>query len=84
MPQSAAATVQGAQRQPQGHPIAGVQAEESWEQVQEETGWSLVACLGHKLSFTKRQDTKTKSEALLAHVKRLRAAGWHLHTLTER
>ena len=61
-----------------------LQAEESWEQVQEETGWSLVACLGHKLSFTKRQDPKAKSEALLAHVKRLRAAGWHLHTLTER
>lgn len=36
-----------------------------------------------KLSFPKRADAKTKVDALVAHVKRLRAAGWYLQLQNE-
>ncbi|PSC71436.1 kinesin-3 isoform X2 [Micractinium conductrix] len=50
-----------------------------WEEVAAETGWTPADCLAHKLSFGKRADAKSKVDALVAHVKRLRSAGWHLH-----
>ncbi|KAL4439937.1 hypothetical protein ABPG75_002938 [Micractinium tetrahymenae] len=50
----------------------------AWEAVAAETGWTPADCLGHKLAFAKRADAKAKVEVLAAHVKRLRAAGWHL------
>jgi hypothetical protein len=55
-----------------------------WEQVAEETGWTVADCLSHKLSFPKRADAKAKVEPLVQHVKRLRAAGWYLHDQKER
>eukprot|EP00887_Chlorella_sp_A99_P000452 scaffold17.g452.t1 len=61
-------------------------AEEAcWEQVAEEMGWAVPTdCLSHKLTFQKRAADKAKTEALVQHVKRLRAAGWHLHNQVER
>lgn len=50
----------------------------AWEAVAAETGWTLADCLGHKVAFAKRADAKGKVEVLATHVKRLRAAGWHL------
>ncbi|KAL4854429.1 Kinesin-like protein KIN-14C [Chlorella vulgaris] len=58
--------------------------ENEWEAVAEETGWGVADCLGHKLAFAKRADAKSKVEALAQHVKRLRAAGWHLHDAWQR
>ena len=55
-----------------------------WEAVAEEMGWGVTDCLSHKLSFNKRMDAKAKVDALAAHVKRLRAAGWHLYDSRER
>lgn len=55
-----------------------------WEQIAEETGWSVTDCLAHKVTFAKRADAKAKVEPLVAHVKRLRAAGWYLHDQKER
>ncbi len=52
--------------------------EGAWEAVAAEMGWTLADCLGHKLAFAKRADAKAKVEVLATHVKRLRAAGWHL------
>lgn len=40
--------------------------------------WTPEDCLGHKLTFKKREDAKVLKETLLAYVKRLRALGWHL------
>lgn len=67
-------------------PPVSVPAEESglWEQVAEETGWGLADCLSHKITFAKRADAKAKVEPLVLHVKRLRAAGWHLLDQRER
>jgi kinesin family protein C1 len=42
-------------------------------------GWSPADCLQHKISFAKRCDEKKKVETLAAHLKRLRAVGWHLY-----
>jgi kinesin family protein C1 len=42
-------------------------------------GWSVADCLQHKISFAKRCDEKKKVETLAAHLKRLRAVGWHLY-----
>lgn len=55
-----------------------------WEQIADETGWSVSDCLSHKLTFTKRSDAKAKVEPLVQHVKRLRAAGWWLLDQSER
>jgi hypothetical protein len=55
-----------------------------WDAVAEETGWAPADCLAHKLAFPKRADAKAKVEALVQHVRRLRAAGWHLHDAWER
>ncbi|GAB4823683.1 hypothetical protein N2152v2_010729 [Parachlorella kessleri] len=56
----------------------------TWEQVAEETGWTVTDCLAHKITFQKRADAKAKVEPLVQHVKRLRAAGWYLHNQKER
>ena len=50
-----------------------------WKKEQEETGWSDVEFLQHKLSFTKKVDAAKKVATLGQHVKRLRALGWHLY-----
>ena len=60
------------------------QPDESWEHISEGLGWSIADCLGHKLSFKKREDAKVIKDTLLTYVRRLRAAGWHLQTLKER
>jgi kinesin family protein C1 len=57
--------------------------EPAWEIVSVETGLSIPDCLALKLSFPKRADAKTKVDALVAHVKRLRAAGWYLQQQSE-
>lgn len=44
----------------------------------------MAECLGHKLTFPKRTDAKAKVEPLVGHMKRLRAAGWHLCEQKER
>ena len=61
-----------------------VQNEESWEQISQELGWTVADCLNHKLSFKKKEDPKAKHEAMGQHIKRLRAAGWHLLHIMER
>ena len=61
-----------------------MQNEDSWEQISEELGWSVTDCLNHKLSFKKKDDPKAKHEAMGQHIKRLRAAGWHLLHVMER
>ena len=79
----AAAVVTATATAPSGR--VAVPAEDNiWEAVAEETGWTPADCLGHKLSFAKRSDAKARVEALAAHVKRLRAAGWHLLEARER
>ena len=50
-----------------------------WEAAAEEMGWSPADCLQHRISFAKRCDDKKKVETLAAHLKRLRAVGWHLY-----
>jgi len=42
-------------------------------------GWTPADCLQHKISFAKRCDEKKKVGTLAAHLKRLRAVGWHLY-----
>lgn len=59
-------------------------AEESWELVAEQTGWTIADCLSHKLSFKKRDDPKIKLAAMTQHIRRLRAAGRHLSMLFEK
>ena len=61
-----------------------VQNEDSWEHISEQLGWSVADCLNHKLSFKKKEDPKAKHEAMGQHIKRLRAAGWHLLHVMER
>lgn len=61
-----------------------MQNEDSWEQSSEQLGWSVADCLNHKLSFKKKEDPKAKHEAMGQHIKRLRAAGWHLLHVMER
>ncbi|PRW33188.1 kinesin-3 isoform X2 [Chlorella sorokiniana] len=80
------ATVTSTAAAPSGRPPAvPVPAEDNiWEAVAEETGWTLTDCLSHKVAFAKRADAKSKVEALAQHVKRLRAAGWHLYDARER
>ena len=63
-----------------------MQQEESWEQISEEKGWSLEDCLNFKLLFKKGKGAgtdKAKMTALSAHIKSLRAAGWHLFSLAD-
>lgn len=72
-PRSAAAAVASSARAP-----ASAGDDGTWEAVAADMGWTLADCLGHKLAFAKRADAKAKVEVLAAHVKRLRAAGWHL------
>lgn len=50
-----------------------------WEAAAAEMGWTPADCLQHKISFAKRCDEKKKVETLAAHLKRLRAVGWHLY-----
>lgn len=50
----------------------------------EELGWTVKDCLNHKLSFKKKDNPKDKHEAMGQHIKRLRAAGWHLLHSVER
>jgi len=57
--------------------------EPGWENVAVETGLSIPDCLALKLSFPRKADAKTKVDALVAHVKRLRAAGWYLQQQSE-
>ncbi|KAK9832155.1 hypothetical protein WJX74_000861 [Apatococcus lobatus] len=60
--------------------------EESWVQISEEKGWSLEDCLNYKLLFKKGKGAgtdKAKMAALSAHIKSLRAAGWHLFSLAD-
>lgn len=61
-----------------------LQNEDSWEHISEQLGWSVADCLNHKLSFKKKDDPKSKHEAMGQHIKRLRAAGWHLLHVMER
>ena len=61
-----------------------LQNEDSWEHISEQLGWSVADCLNHKLSFKKKEDPKAKHEAMGQHIKRLRAAGWHLLHVMER
>ncbi|KAL3149974.1 hypothetical protein ABBQ38_013330 [Trebouxia sp. C0009 RCD-2024] len=60
------------------------QNEDSWEHISQQLGWSVADCLNHKLSFKKKEDPKAKHEAMGLHIKRLRAAGWHLLHVMER
>lgn len=60
------------------------QNEDSWESISQELGWTVTDCLNHKLSFKKKDDPKAKHEAMGQHIKRLRAAGWHLLHVMER
>ena len=60
-------------RAPQGGEDAG-----EWELVAAETGWTFEDALHHKIAFPKRADAKAKVEVLGTHVRRLRAAGWHV------
>jgi hypothetical protein len=55
---------------------------EDWDAVAAETGWTLEHCLAHKLAFKRKDDPKVKAEAMAAHMRRLRAAGRHLLSLT--
>lgn len=61
-----------------------MQNEDSWESISQELGWTVTDCLNHKLSFKKKDDPKAKHEAMGQHIKRLRAAGWHLLHVMER
>ena len=61
-----------------------MQNEDSWEHISQQLGWSVADCLNHKLSFKKKEDPKAKHEAMGQHIKRLRAAGWHLLHVMER
>ncbi len=61
-----------------------IQNEDSWESISQELGWTVTECLNHKLSFKKKDDPKAKHEAMGLHIKRLRAAGWHLLHVMER
>ena len=47
-------------------------------------GDSAVLCLSHKLSLKKRDTVTTVRDFTLAYIKRLRALGWHLHSMCER
>lgn len=49
-----------------------------WGGIAAETGWTPQDCLAHKVTFAKRADAKAKVDTLAGHMKRLRAAGWHL------
>jgi hypothetical protein len=69
---------------PASAPAAASADDSIWDAVAEETGWTLADCLNHRLAFARRADAKAKVEALAQHVKRLRAAGWHLHDAWER
>ena len=51
---------------------------ELWEAISKEKSWSAEDCLKHKLSFPKRCDTSKKIDGFVAHMKKLRAAGWFL------
>lgn len=62
----------------------GPQNEDSWEHISQQLGWTVSDCLNHKLSFKKKEDPKAKHEAMGQHIKRLRAAGWHLLHVMER
>lgn len=55
---------------------------EDWDAVAAEMGWTLEQCLAHKLAFKKKDDPKVKAEAMAAQMRRLRAAGRHLLSLT--
>ena len=59
-------------------------AEESWEHISEESGWTAEDCLNHKLTFKKKEDIKVTKDTLLQHIKRLRALGRHLLVLKEK
>ena len=60
-------------------PAAPSEELEQWELVSREMGWTPTDCLSFRVSFPKRADAKTKVETLAAHLKHLRAVGWHLY-----
>lgn len=56
---------------------------EIWKSAAAEMNWTPADCLLHKLSFPKRCDAAKKVDTLVAHLKRLRAAGWYLHDVRD-
>ena len=61
-----------------------MQGDEAWEHISEAEGWTMQDCLGHRLSFKKKDDAKVIKEAMQQHIKRLRSLGWHLLLLKEK
>jgi hypothetical protein len=62
--------------------MRGVQIDTPWEEIAEDMSWTIEDCLNHKVILKK--DVKSIKETLLSHVRRLRAAGWHLYNNNQR